>query len=77
MVTTDLSLATPLATLLKTAIFVPFFLTRNAFIKMRNRYIFFASKSNGRIFRHALQLCLSTRRESNEHGKGIQAKELR
>ncbi len=30
--TTDLSLAT----LLKTAVFVPFFLTRKAFIKMRN-----------------------------------------
>ncbi len=33
---TDLSLATPLATLLKT-VFVPFFLTRNAFIKTWNR----------------------------------------
>ncbi len=39
--TTDLSLATPLATLLKTAVFVPFFLTRNAFIKT-------TSTSNGR-----------------------------
>ncbi len=39
--TTDLSLAT----LLKTAVFVPFFLTRNAFIKTQNR-CFFASTSN-------------------------------
>ncbi len=72
--TTDLSLATPLATLLKTAVFVPFFLTRNAFIKTRNRCIFFASTSNGRLFRRAFQLCLSARRESNERGKGTPAK---
>ncbi len=72
--TTDLSLATPLATLLKTAVFVPFFLTRNAFIKTRNRCIFFASTSNGRLFRRAFQLCLSARRESNERGKGTAAK---
>ncbi len=32
-----------LATLLKTAVFVPFFLTRNAFIKTWNRCTFFAS----------------------------------
>ncbi len=43
--TTDLSLATPLAILLKTAVFVPFFL-RNAFIKTRNLCIFFASTSH-------------------------------
>ncbi len=40
VVTTDLSLAIPLATLLKTAVFVPFFLTINAFIKTQNQCIF-------------------------------------
>ncbi len=33
-------------------------------------FFFFASTSNGRLFRRALQLCLSARPESNEHGKG-------
>ncbi len=63
-----------LATLLKTAVFVPFFLTRNAFIKTWNRCTFFASTSNGRLFRGALQLCLSNRHEPNECGKGTLAK---
>ncbi len=67
--TTDLSLAT----LLKTAVFVPFFLTRNAFIKMRNRCNFLHPHQT-RLFRHALQFCLSTRRESNECGKGTPTK---
>ncbi len=43
---TDLSLATPLATLLKT-VFVPFFLTRNAFIKTWNRCIFLHPNQTG------------------------------
>ncbi len=67
--TTDLSLAT----LLKTAVFVSFFLTRNAFIKMRNRCICLHPNQT-RLFRRALQLCLSARRESNERGKGTPAK---
>ncbi len=41
--TTDLSLAT----LLKTAVFVPFFKTRNAFIKTRNRCIFLHPNQTG------------------------------
>ncbi len=61
------------ATLLKTAVFVPFFLTRNAFIKMRNRCIFLHPHSTG-LFRRPLQLWLSARRESNERGKGTPAK---
>ncbi len=32
---------------LKTAVFVPFFLTRNAFIKMRNRFIFLHPNQTG------------------------------
>ncbi len=67
--TTDLSLAT----LLKTAVFVPFFLIRNAFIKMRNRCVFLHPHPT-RLFRRVLQLCLSTRRESNECEKGTPAK---
>ncbi len=35
---------------------------------------FFASMSNGRFFRRALQLCLSARSESNECRKGTPAK---
>ncbi len=41
--TTDLSLAT----LLKTAVFVPFFMTRKAFIKTRNRCIFLHPHQTG------------------------------
>ncbi len=41
--TTDLSVAT----LLKTAVFVPFFLTRKAFIKTRNRCIFLHPHQTG------------------------------
>ncbi len=67
--TTDLSLAT----LLKTAVFVPFFLTRKAFTKTRNRCIFLHPHPT-RLFRCTMQLCLSTRRESNERGKGTPAK---
>ncbi len=65
---TDLSLAT----LLKTAVVVPFFLTRNAFIKTRNRCVFLHPHQT-RLFRRALQLCLSARRESNERGKDTPA----
>ncbi len=50
--TTDLSLATQL----KTAVFIPFFLTRNAFIKTRNRCIFFASTSNETFQTHIAAL---------------------
>ncbi len=71
--TTDLSLATPLATLLKTAVFVLFFLTKNYFIKTRNRCIFLHPHQT-RLFRGSLQLCLSARRESNERGKDKPAK---
>ncbi len=46
-------MATPLATLLKTAAFVPFFLTINAFIKMWNQCIFLHQHQT-RLFRHAL-----------------------
>ncbi len=66
--TTDLSLAT----LLKTAVVVPFFLTRNAFIKTRNLCIFLHPHQT-RLFRRALQLCLSARRESSERGKDTPA----
>ncbi len=69
----DLTLATPLASLLKTAVFVPFFLTKNAFIKTRNRCIFLHPHQT-RLFRYVLQLCLSVRRKSNDRGRGTQAK---
>ncbi len=52
-----------LTTLLKTAVFVPFYSWQEmVFIKTQND-VFFASKSNGRLFRCALQLCLSARRK--------------
>ncbi len=69
VVITDLSLDT----LLKSTGFVPFFLTRNAFIKTQNRCIFLHPHQT-RLFRRVLQLCLSTRRELNERGKGTPAK---
>ncbi len=68
----DLSVATPLATLLKTADFVPFFLKKKAFIKMRNQSIFLHPHKT-RLFKRVLQLCLSARCESNERGKGTPA----
>ncbi len=45
--TTGLSLATPLVTLLKTAVCEPFFLTINAFIKTRSQSIFLHPNQTG------------------------------
>ncbi len=67
--TADLSLATRL----KTAVLLPFFLTRNAFIKTWNRCVFLHPHPT-RLFRLALQLCLGTRRVPNERGKDTSAK---
>ncbi len=67
--TNDLSLAT----LLKTAVFVPFFLTRNAFVKDAEP-VFFCIHMKLDLSDTALQLCLSARRESNKRGKGTPAK---
>ncbi len=66
--TTDLSLATLLQFL------SPFSWQEKPLLLRRGTGVFFLHPHPTRLFRRTLQLCLSARRESNEHGKGTSAK---